>query len=426
MTGVEKSRALKKIIFPLAILLLIVIGGAGIYIIVDPDGAMEMIGLRGPESSQAVTQTERNNQTEADTPTFDRRAAAADSARDPRQPRPPTREEIEATVGAPAAEEIINIPISRVGRHIGPTELSAGTEVPRQELYPFAIRRRAYPDAATMAVEFAIRNSSGSHWRNAYLTFRSENHPDAQRFQIEDWQIDETVGIEYRFPISEVTERLAGFRLVGISGQRRESALAELLSQDRNRYLEFALISGQSTQATRRQGDRLTAPGLLGLIGQFQSPMTGIQVRPASMTQARIRVINVSIPNDLRLPPSPEIVLRETSEERREVNAAMATFHQNALKVETTIGALIDLVNGSGSDVIASEAVTGVLQDLRRDLESLNSSGETLARLVRLSRDSEVKRVDPIWIGNSRRIVGQLERVEADIRRVDPTFQIQG
>ncbi|MCC5877807.1 MAG: hypothetical protein JJU11_16425 [Candidatus Sumerlaeia bacterium] len=415
---------MKKIVFPIAIILLVVIGGAGIYVIVDTDGALEMIGLRGPEPVAAPVAAEPAEETET-AEAFDRRTAAATDSRTGRQQRPPTREEIEAASAAPV-EETVNIPITRMGRFIGSTSDTPSADAPRQELYPFAIRKRSYPESNVMAIEFAIRNSSGSHWRNAYVTFRSDRHPQGQRFQIEDWQIDETVGIEYRFPSNEVTERLAGFRLVSISGQRRESALAELLSQDRNRFLEYALISSQSTQVRRRDGDRLTAPGLLGMIGQFQAPVTGIQVRPATVVQQRERRLEITIPREMRIPANLDLVLRETSEERREANAAMKDFHQHAQNTETAVEAFIAVVNQGGVQSTSEEGLQRSLQDLRRELDALNRSGERLARLVRLSRDTEVKRLQDVWLDYSRRVVGQLDRVEAEMRRIDPNFEVQG
>lgn len=412
---------MKKVLIVVAILLLLAVGGGAAYVLYDTEGAMELIGLKGPEDLTVAPSPRETAAASASSATaggeeFDRRGGNRPPA------RPPSRED---AAPAPSLDEVVNIPVSRKGRHVGTTSLSRSVEPPRHELYPLNIRRRSFPDAANILVEFAIQNSSGIHWRTAYVTFSSERREEGQVFQIDDWQIDETVGLEYVFPRSELNTRLAGLRVVDVSGERRQSALAELLSQDRRRYLEYALVSARLPQDRRREGGRLSAPGLLSLIGQFHAPVTGIEVRTAALTQAQPRPLRITLPEDLLLAGELDVVLRETSEERREAAHALGEFHREGLRTQEAIATFARALEQTGAANLSDQAAGEPLQDLRRQLGAFNSSGERLARLVRLSRDAEVRKAEAVWLGHSRKILGQLDRVEAEVRRIEPNFQIQ-
>jgi hypothetical protein len=407
-----------KSAMPVVLLVLLILGGAAGYVLLDPAGARRFLKLADKPTAQTAGAAAAAKPAAGEPAPVDRRTMGASTAPGA---RPPRRQD-----AAKAQEEVAQIPITRKGRFIGMSNAERGADPPPPEFYPFAIRRREFVDAQTLRVEFAIRNSSGQHWRTAYVVLRPSGTDTGALFQIDDWKMDETVGIDYTFPRAELNERLSELRVVSVSGDRRVSALAELVSQDRRRYIEYAMAAGARPNATRRrQGDRLNAPGLLALLGELQSPFTGIDVTPVRAVDARTRTIEARIPADRRIPATPALVLRETSEERREAAAALADFHRTARSTDEALEAFAALLRGKTRAVFDDETVRQAHQDLRRQIKDFNKEGARLARLTRLSRDAEVQKADTVLRDYSGRIISMIEALDAEIRLVEPNFRVQ-
>jgi hypothetical protein len=357
-------------------------------------------------------------QTEQPRQGFDRRAAGQQQP-NAQQRRPPTRQEAEAQ----RADEGRLRPTRR-GRYIGEVGLSLDTVAPLPELYPFQVVRRTFPDADSLAVELAVKNGSGSQWKTAYVVFRSSQHPVAYQFEINDWQIDEVVGFEYVFPKNELEARFDKLRIVAVMGDRRQSALAEMLSQSRRRVIEVR--AGSSTDGVRsRQGDQLRAPGLLSLIGTWQQPVTGITVLASQQANATESVLTVTMPRTGLLSEDFPLEIRETSEERLAASNLARQFHESALGVQTGLKRFCAAVSSAPFSSAMTGAAQEPLAEVRAHLNEFNSLGVRLAMTAQRSTDAEIRGALTLVGAHSDAITEQLDYVEKQIKALDPSFRFQ-
>lgn len=337
---------------------------------------------------------------------FDRKAA---------ENRPPTREEFQSKL----KEEVPSIQPKRMARKVGPVEEFPNIESPRPELYPFTIIRRTYPDSRSISVELAMKNASGQHWKNAYITLRSPAMRAGYLFEVVDWKIDEIIGVEYTFPRSEVQDRIKNLHVSGVSGNERKSALADMLSTNRKQVLDQTEL----IRPGRRDGDILEAPGLISYLGRFQQPFTGIKVLPIHMKAAEAEEVSVSIPENLMLPEVVDIPLRETSEERREVARLAENFHKYGYDVQKTVDEVVAGISAEDPEVMSGNSP--LLARLRDQIAVFDAAGIQLAEVVQRSKDKDVRRIIEFVTDYSRRIIGQLEIVEKAMQKKSPGFRIR-
>jgi hypothetical protein len=346
--------------------------------------------------------------------------SAADSRRPPR--RPPTKEE-----AAKNTETENRFRYTRKGRYVGPIEELPAGKPPRRELYPFNIARRTFPSPGTITVEIAVQNLSGGHWKTAYVAMRADTG-QPQMFEIVDWGLDEVVGLDYTFPSNEINERIRNLRVVSVSGEQRESALADLLSRSRQRYVEA--LTPEEAEMQYASGGTLSAPGLLGILGSLQSPYTGVRVNIVEPRSAPRKPLVIDLPGNLLLPaelPS-ELTVPAGSDSAKEVQGKVKEFTQQAGMVQDDLRAFLEQLRQSPFEEAMQGGGAASLKQLRETLRKFNASGVELSATVHGSRDPDVRR---LTLGNvvtnySRMIVEQLKFAEQAIRPVDPKFRIQG
>lgn len=410
---------MKKVLSFLALTLLVGVGASAAFIINDPATAGRALGLHpaGKAPARQVAQ--------ATTPAKPAATKAAEAAKDgaaadkpAATKRPPTRAEMEKKAGDAAA-----VVAARRARLIGPVTQFNSEEAPPADLYPITIVRRTFPDAATMSVEIAVKNLSGNVWRSAYITIKSPKVPEGTLYEIRDWQLDEVVGLEYRFPRGEVQDRMRDLRIVSVSGDRRESALADRIAQSRLKAV--GAEDSRMLQGRRRTGDALAAPGLLAMLGDFQQPVTGIQVSYAEGRAPVARPLSIRIPEEALLTPEPEITLRQTSEERREVVELARAYHQQGIEVQNHLKALVEQINAAPYREAMNAGGKDSLESLRASLKEFNTLGLQLATRTRRSTDADIRSASSVVGATSTKLVRQMEAVEAAIKPVDPAFRIQ-
>ncbi len=404
---------MKKALIALAVVLLLAGAGGAIYVIKDPVAAGELLGFGAPAEETAATAPA---QTEEASEGFDRRRAP-----EPEETadRPPTREELARLEQAAQA-----VRFSRKGRSVGPETSAQSHMAPLPQLYPFSIARRTYPTADTINVEIAIQNASGIHWKTAYVTLQSTDFPQGHRFEIADWKIDEIVGLDYTFPRGETQERLRGLRVVNVMGERRESALAERVSQTRRQRLEVADNSSPRSYR-RREGDVLAAPGMLAILANTQSAVTGLEIRPEGRRSPGAVPLNVTISEEHKLSEDLMLGLRETSEERKKAVELAREFHSAGLQVQEDVAEMCEaLAAAPFSEAMEEHGGSGALARLEEHLQEFNRLGVELATLTAVSRDREVSALAEMARTTSRKVVGQVETLEQQVRRADPAFRI--
>jgi len=432
---------LKQGLLVVALLLLLVVGAAAAYVAFDPVGAGRLIGLQKQEQESARSVAVAPAGSEgAKTPPA-RRPATSEGKTASREPaakpssgggaskpsstgltrRPPRREEAKA---AAASAEETAIKITRKGRYIGPTERAPLHSAPLPEMYPFTVLRRTFPDARRMTVELAVRNSSGVQWRTAYVVIRSTGYEVPQQFEINDWQIDEIVGLDYTFPREEADRRLQELRIVSVSGDQRESALADIFSQSRRKWMEVSSNS-RNTKPVARHGDSLSAPGMLALVGRLQQPTTGIAVQMTQQSSPEDLRLLIKVPPALLLSREPEANVRETSEERLAASRLLMRFHESGLAAEKALQEFVEALNQQSFRQAMSGEGGRALAEARRKLKEFNDLGVELATMIQRSKDAEVKKANTVLKDHSAKILGQIEEIQNQVRRVDAHFQVQ-
>ena len=424
-------------------LLLFLLCGASLLVIIDPAGTATLAGMKLPGSAtntQAAAKSpvrpspREAAKVSAPAPTGSPVAAVAAVAEPARRPPPRTGTTTPAKPagGMPPKAEGSNekpatlddsFKISRKARYVGPLKERVGVKAPPPELYPMTVSSRTFPDANSMTVVLAVQNLSGIQWKTAYVSFRSPKHNMPYQFVIEDWQLDEVIGFEYTFPKNDVEERLTDLRIAGINGDQRESALAEIISQSRRKVVE-ANAADRGVDSRRRTGDSLSAPGLLGAVGELQEPMTGINVTSSFREAREEKPIEITIPAEALVPAVIPATIRETSQERKEAADMAIAFHTTGLKVQNSIAAF----TASLKETIYAEAMKGQaakdLEVVRGALKEFNSKGIALATTIQKTPDSEIKRLSGTQKLLSGRVMTQVELVENEIRRQDSNFKL--
>lgn len=398
---------MKTFLSIISILLLIVVALAALFVINDPAYAQRLAGME-----EEITPPVRVQVADAQ-PAFDRRAAAQES-------RPPTREELEAQMEAERGA----IEVQRFGRFVGPVtrDRVGALEPPPAQLYPFTINRRTFPDAASISVQIAIRNLSGKHWETAYVTFRAPRTEEAVLFQIDEWRIDEIVGLEYVFPRHELEARVRDLRVVAVSGKERESALSRRLSDSRRETVESTQTLGKRRRAS---GESLRAPGLLAVVASWQAPYTGIQITQGEMRQVQAQVIRVEIPEEEQLPLALGMNIRQTSEERQAVAELIQRYHELSLETQDILQEMAGELNGKPVTAALSQPSLSRVPEVQEKLKELHDLGTGLTRMSLRTKDSEVERVKEVVIGHAQKINLQVLRIEAAVQAADPSFRVR-
>lgn len=423
MTGVEKrglsaccqqnpigwDTALKNGILVVALIVLLVVAAGGLYVLNDPAAAMRLAGIQKAEpppaaAKPAVAKPAVQGPQSAG---FDRKSGG-DS-------KPPSKSEADAA----RTKDLDGVLVSRKGRYVGPVTQPGSSEAPLPELYPFSVNRRTYPDEKSITVEVAVKNASGVQWKTAYVAFRAPKSKSTHLFEIRDWQIDETVGFDYSFPRTEVQDRLTDLRIVSVSGEKRQSALADRLQQSRRRFVEIANASNASKR--RARGETLAAGGLLGALGRMQSPVTGISIQTAELRTLSAKPVTIQIPEEYRVPGVLALGLRETSDERKAVSDLAQKFHVSALAIQDSIDSLGRSLQSQPYDRAANSGPVGTI---RENIKAFNAIGVELATKIQTSTDQEVRKVNTLVLDYSRRVSGQVESVESQVKSSDPGFRL--
>ncbi len=399
---------------------LLITAGIGLLVLNDPGAVLQAAGLKEGDSAE-VAQAGSNASSSGET--FDRKSAAKKvpppKSETDEQARPPSREEI-ARLGGLSRD---SMDVSRTGRFVNHLDKVQTLEPPLPELYPFSINKRTYPDAQSMNVEVVIKNASGTHWKTAYVTLRAPAAPHAFMFEISEWQIDEVVALNYIFPRTKMEDYIRGLRVVNVSGDKRSSALAERLTESRRKIIETN--TGLKRRGPRTRGGVLQAPGLLGLMGSFQEPFTGIDVIRVSKKPVQPRILEITIPESLYLPLALTVSLRETSEERQEAARVVREFHDAGIEAQNSLHELASHYSEKTTTEAFDDKGEAILTSVRDNLDDFNEKGLTLAERALRSKDQEIRDMNNLVTDYSKSILSQIKFIEEKVQLVDPRFFIR-
>ncbi|CAN5259788.1 hypothetical protein BH09SUM1_BH09SUM1_25060 [soil metagenome] len=419
---------MKKALLAVALIVLVLVGVAAAMLFIDPVGTQQMLGMSSAgDTEDNMVQHPRTRGAHQDSevaaaPAAPEPAAAAGGRRPPRRADMPAAV-VETDVKDSTATKTVSS--MRKGRYIGAADGESFMSPPPAELYPFRVTKTTYPDADTINVEITISNASGSQWKTAYVLFRSSKYPVSQQFEIADWQIDESIALNYSFPVTQVQDRILDLRVVSVSGDKRQSALADRLSQSRRRYIDLT-NSTREASAMPRAGDKLTAPGLLAVLASLQSPITGIGIEPAELrTVAETKAITVKISADKMISDDYPSEVRETSQERQAAAQLASKYHAAGVEAQLALNEFVDnLGRKPYQEAMAGEAGQA-LETLRTKLKAFNDLGAELALVVQRSSDSEIKKAGNVLNSDSAKLVAQMDEIEKTVRRIDQHFTIQ-
>ncbi len=404
---------MKNFFLGTSLVFLIVLGVAAGWVIVDPAGVKSTLGLLEEEAEEPSPLVSidkpktrrvppRSEMAQADTGTVDRKAQRAR--------RPPTRAESDAAAADGDAETVTY----RRARYVGPRKQPLTSAPPAEELYPFSINKRTFPDADTISVELLIKNRSGNYWKTAYVVLRPLDGKKAETFQIDDWNSDETAAFDYAFPKSEIRERMSKLRIMSVTGEMRVAALARKLSETREKGAALSKELMATYTSDSSSPGQIEAPGLLGALAWATSPVTGIEVEMAQMEDAEAP-LSINYPQDRLIPEIHPVEMATSSAER---NNAMLNFedaHKAAGDVEDTLRDIADEMERLGYTKARDTTTGPMLEKVRRDLGEFNRAALKLATTASRTTDREIKELDKLVGRYGGVLVDLMEQMEEKV-----------
>ena len=343
------------------------------------------------------------------------------ASRRPPARKPPARGE------SPAPSARVELPTIRA-EYVGPALDPITEDPPAPELYPFRVDRRTFPTPDVVQVEMSLQNQSGYHWKTAYVVLKSTDYPVAEVFKVEEWAIEQVVGVDYKFPRPELYDRLTNLRVIRVSGERRESALADAIGQRRE---EIVRQMGTKENLTETR-NRNRPTGLLSVwVGAAAAVQGGgnrpdAQMVPGGMNSGMPRTgsLRIQIPEKAIIPDQYDFSVPPTSPERREALELLGRVHTSARRAQTNIVDLADLLNQKSFRAVKTTAGEQMVAAVSDALREFNEAGIELTLLANRNDDPAIKQMSQELNRMAEQLVTQAEAVETSVRLIDPEFSL--
>lgn len=437
---------MKKILQLIALIILLTIGGGATFAIAFPGDAKAHLrtgarALLAPKKSEeppprrvaaakspadADDSKQGNNSPKAGPPP---RGSSKPSASPPR--RPPSRSEVEARQRLDAVRGKEVVEPTRRALMLGPSPDPITTDPPPPQLYPFSVARRVFPTSDMIRVELNIKNASGIFWSTAYIAMRSQDSSKNIVFRIDDWRIDEVIGLDYTFPKDELESRLSGLRVARVSGIKRESALSEIVGD-----MRASFAGGKtSAQAARNRTNSSSSddantyasvkvPGLLGVINSVRAPLIGMNVEITASDAAMTSQIPLALPMELMLPEVIDVGLLADTPMRSQAIVHFDSAIKEARSVQASLIELITVLSTKAYRDANEKEIPAIRASIRKSLDKYNKESIDLAVLSKSARDPKISEAETMLTGVADRVVKQVASLEKQIRRLDPKFKL--
>jgi hypothetical protein len=443
----------KKIFQLIALIILLTIGGGATFAIAFPGDAKAHLrtgarALLAPSKSEAKKSepVARHVASATKAPTADdgdkqgnnkptasgpppRGTAPKSGAAPPR--RPPTRSEIEARARLEAVRGKEVVEPTRRALMLGPSPDPITSDPPPPSLYPFKVERRLFPTSDMIRIEMSIKNGSGIFWSTAYIAMRSQDSSKTIVFRIDDWRIDEVIGLDYTFPKDELESRLAGLRVARVSGIKRESALSEIVGDARASFAGGKTSAEAARNRTNSSSpeDQTTfasvkVPGLLGMINSVRAPLIGMKVEVTSSDAAMTSQVPLALPMELMLPEKIDVGLLADTPMRSKAVVHFDTAVAEARKVQASLSELIGVLSTKPYGEAKKDEIPAIRSRIQASLDAYNKESINLAVLSKSARDPKISEAETMLAGVADRVVKQVGSLEKQIRRVDPKFEL--
>ncbi|MCB2155740.1 hypothetical protein KQI84_12720 [bacterium] len=419
---------MKNALWSVLLINLIAVGIAFGYVALEPQkvrdvfsGKTQTVDFRAMAEQQAKLPARRTTQPQTPTrrPTTKEVAEATPKAPERRPParRPPTRSEIQETNTEPEK------PIDRA-EYVGPALDPITEEPPAPELYPFRVDRRTFPTEDTVKIEMSVQNQSGYHWQTAYVVLKSTDFDVAEVFRIDEWAIEEVVGIDYVFPRADYTRRLKNLRIIRVSGTRRESALAETIGAKRQ---EIVKELGTKEHLVEAQ-DPLKPTGLLSVWVEGTSLVQGTRPSTGSSSgysaAGAVNSLRIKIPEDAIIKAEDAYSVPPTSPDRRKGLELLDQIHKSAYTTQSSIRDLTELLNQKSVRAVRTDEGAALVTAASEAMRQFNDAGIELTLLASRSDDEAVKEMARRLNRMAEQLVTQADAVESKVRMVEPDFTI--
>lgn len=322
--------------------------------------------------------------------------------------RPPPRRT--SATGDQFADSRPRIEATFLGAYFDPITV----EAPAIALYPFRVERRIFPpDSPTeMEIEILMLNASGHHWKDALVILKSGDPMiPPQAFSVQEWRIDGLALLRYRFARRELERRVANLRVIAVTGERRDSHLADMVSGERRNLLER--IGATESAVTARPG------GLLGLWGRTAGAVRGESAAPLAEYDLHISM------EGIRLLPeqfaAPEI---GSGEEQQRLLDNCRQAHAAALEVQQHLFALQEVINEKGYAGAKAECA-----EIRTQLLAARARYDELGLQVMMqvgrSSEAQVKLLGQQFGAMTDTLIKMVETFQRQVRSVDPAFSLE-
>jgi len=345
--------------------------------------------------------------------------------------RPPTRSEIEARQRLEAVRGKEVAEPTRRAHMLGPSQDPITNEPPPPSIYPFSVARRLFPTSDMIRIEMNIKNGSGIFWSTAYIAMRAQDSSKTVVFRIDDWRIDEVIGLDYTFPKDELESRLGGLRVARVSGIKRESALSEIVGDARVKFAggKTGSESGSNRTNSTSPDDQRTfasvkVPGLLGMINSVRAPLIGMSVEVTSSDAAMTTQVPLAVPMELLLPDKIDVGLLADTPMRSKAVVHFDAAIVEARIVQSSLSELISVLSSKPYGEAKKSDIPAIRSKIQQSLEKYNKESINLAVISKSARDPKISEAETMLAGVADRVVKQIDALEKQIRRVDSKFEL--
>jgi hypothetical protein len=306
----------------------------------------------------------------------------------------------------------------------GSIELASSTQAPQPELYPFTPERRTTPTKGLLRIELRMKNNSGIYWENATIALSTPARKDALLYRIDGWRDQEEIMIDYAFPEAELESRLTQLRVVSVTGSQARAALADIFNEQRQ---EFAMAAGRQDQTEiPRTGDRIAAPGILGLLASARAPFARQPAAVASYDDvARSRRLQIEFPAEHAVVSVDPEGLPAGTKERDAATKLFLESTSKAVAIQEDLKGFIALLRELPYEEAMATQGPEKISRIRHSLHEFTAGAVNLSVLADANDDSQIKRLQARLLEYSDRISRQVTSIEVQVRRHDPKFSIR-
>ncbi len=248
-------------------------------------------------------------------------------------------------------------------------------------------------------------------------------------FRVDDWRIDEVVGLDYTFPKDELEPRVKDLRVARVTGIKRESALSDLVGDIRSSVVGDTSRPATSPGRTTTPADGVTyasveVPGLLGLIASVRGPSVGLDVRVASTGGAIKDQIPLAIPLEHMLPEKLDIALFSDTPSRAEALKLLNEAFAEAQEVQAQLGEIVKVLSNTPYEEAQKSAIPAIKSKMNAKLSAFDKKSLDLAVLANKVKDPKVSDAEAAARGIADKLVKMITSVEKQVQKLDGRFKL--